>query len=146
MTRKFSSSIFRVFLACFAGPPSSFLPQNLVVLAKRCRCEGRDALPLDPAMTADPVNHVRLKPYSTRHVPHQNALVLFQFDQLGKIRGNAETAFVIHVRGGHDSSMNLRFEERYLHASQTTVYREALKYSRTRALKNGAMRNSAQDC
>src|SRR5207249_4867638 len=74
----------------------------------------------DPAMTADPVNDVRLKPFSIRHVPHKNALVLFKFDQLGKVRGNAETPFVIHVRGGHDGSMDLRFEERYLHVSQTS--------------------------
>ena len=78
------------------------------------------SIELDPALTADPVNDVSLKPSSIRHVPHQNALVLFQFDQLGEVRGNAETPFVIYVRGGYNSSMNLRFEERYLHVSQTS--------------------------
>ena len=43
------------------------------------------SIELDPAMTADPVDDVRLKPFAIRHVPHQNALVFFEFDQFGKV-------------------------------------------------------------
>ena len=79
------------------------------------------SIELDPAMAADPVDDVGFEPFAIRHVPDQDALVFFEFDQFGKVSRNAETAFIIHIGAGYDSSMNLRFEERYLHASQSSV-------------------------
>ena len=81
----------------------------------------RSSVELELAMTANPINDVRLKTFPVRHISHQNALVLVEADQFRKVRGNAETAFIVHICGGHDSPMNLRFEKRNLHVSQASV-------------------------
>jgi hypothetical protein len=69
----------------------------------------------DDAVIANRVDNVRFKPFAVRSISDQDSLILFEFNQLGKVSRDAQTAFVIHVRPSDNGSMNLRFEKRQVH-------------------------------